>query len=40
MIDSFSVEEMPEEVIKEKKLKILKAYDLQEKLKKEESIKE
>ena len=40
MIDSFSVEEMPEKVIKEKKSKILKAYDLQEKLEKEESIKE
>ena len=39
MIDSFSVEEMPEEVIKEKKSKILKAYDLQEKMKIGETVK-
>ena len=40
MINSFFVEKLSEERAKEKKSKILKAYDLQEKLKKEESIKE
>ncbi len=40
MIDSFFVEKMSEEESEYKKLKILKAYELQEKLKKEENIRE
>jgi len=40
MIDSFFVERLSEEETEDKKMKILKAYELQEKLKMEENIKE